>query len=128
MTAAPSGRAPRERRNRGLAEKLGSIVLGFEFVIVFLAALVVGGLGRLSWPLALGLGIGLCVLMLVTAGLLRYRWGIWLGWFCQLVFFAGGFLVGEIFVVAGLFVAMWAYCMIVSGRAQQQPPEGSPAR
>ena len=117
--SARSARAPRSKRNRSLAEKLGSIVLGFEFIVVFLAALVIGGLGRLPWPLALGLGIGLCVLMLVTAGLMRYRWGVWLGWFCQLAFMAGGLLVGEIFIVAGLFVAIWAYCMIVSGRAER---------
>jgi len=112
--AETAGRAP--RRKRSLTESLGSIVLGFEVIIVFLASLVTAGLGRLSWPLALTLGLGLCVLMIVTIGLLKHHWAVWLGWAAQALFMAGGLLVGEIFIVAGLFVAMWAYCMIVGGR------------
>lgn len=125
--SARSARAPRPKRNRSLAEKLGSIVLGFEFVIVFLAGLVLGGLQKLPWPVALSLGIGLSLLMLITAGLMRYPWAVWLGWFCQLAFMAGGLLEPMIFLVAGIFVAMWAYCMVVAGRALDERPPGSAA-
>lgn len=121
MNARPA-RAPRPKRHRGLTEKLGSIVLGFEFVIVFLAGLVLGGLGKLPWPIALTFGIGLSLLMLITAGLMRYRWAVWLGWFCQAVFMAGGLLEPMIFIVAGLFIGMWGYCMVVGARADNAPP------
>jgi hypothetical protein len=120
--SAAEGPAPRMRRRRSITESLGSIVLGFEVIIVFLAALVVGGLGKLPWAVSLPLGIGLCALMLVTAGLLRYDWAVWLGWFCQAAFAAGGLLVGEIFIVAALFIGIWAYCMIVGGRVDRTPP------
>lgn len=124
----PQGRVPRPRRRRSVTESLGSIVLGFEFIIVFLAALVVAGLGRLPWAVSLPVGIGLCVLMLVTVGVLRYPWGVWLGWFCQAVFVAGGFLVGEIFIVAALFVGIWAYCIVVGSRLDRgRPPSGATA-
>ncbi|BDI23158.1 DUF4233 domain-containing protein [Herbiconiux sp. L3-i23] len=127
MSASPE-RVPRPRRRRSVTESLGSIVLGFEVIVVFLAALVVAGLGRLPWVVALPVGIGLCVLMLVTVGVLRYPSGVWLGWFCQAVFMAGGLLVGEIFIVAALFVGIWAYCIIVGGRVDRdRPPSGATA-
>jgi hypothetical protein len=121
---ASGGRA---RRKRSVTESLGSIVLGFEIIIVFLAALVIAGLGRLSWPLSLGLGIGLCLLMIVTIGVLRRPWGVWLGWLSQALFVAGGLIVGEVFFVGALFVGIWTYCMIVGGRLDRQPPVGGVA-
>ncbi|MFD1713966.1 DUF4233 domain-containing protein [Amnibacterium flavum] len=123
MTTA--GRAPRGRRKRSVTESLGSIVLGFEVIIVFLASLAIGGLGRLPWGLALGLGIGLCVLMIIAIGLLRYPVGVWLGWASQALFVAGGLLVGEIFIAGALFAGIWTYCMIVGGRLDGQPPRAS---
>ena len=42
-------RAGRPRRNRTVRESLGSIVLGFEAVIVFLATLVAFGLKAAGW-------------------------------------------------------------------------------
>jgi len=117
---APGGRPPRVRRTRSTTESLGSIVIAFEVVIVFLAALVVFGLGRVPPLVAFGGGGALLLLMIVTVPLLRYPWGVWLGWAAQLIFFAAGFLVAEIFFVAALFIGIWAYCMIVGGRLDRQ--------
>lgn len=44
----------RARRARTMRETLGSIVLGFELIIVFLGALVLFGLKSLPAPVALG--------------------------------------------------------------------------
>ncbi|WP_233255715.1 DUF4233 domain-containing protein [Naasia lichenicola] len=115
-SAAPAGRPGRVRRRRSTTESLGSIVISFEVVIVFLAALVVFGLGRLPAALALGGGGALLLLMIVTVPLLRYPVGVWLGWIAQAVFFAAGFLVSEIFFVAAIFIGIWTYCMVMGGR------------
>lgn len=115
-SAEPEGRPGRVRRRRSTTESLGSIVISFEVVIVFLAALVVFGLGRLPAALAFGGGGALLLLMIVTVPLLRYSVGVWLGWLSQAVFFAAGFLVGEIFFVAAIFIGIWAYCMVMGGR------------
>jgi hypothetical protein len=85
-------------------------------IIVFLATLVTFGLGRLPAPVAFGAGGALLLLMIITVPLLRYPWGRWIGWAAQILFLAGGLLVGEIFFVGAIFVAIWAYCMIVGGR------------
>jgi hypothetical protein len=115
MTAQAAG-APRRRRARGAAESLGAIVLAFESVIVFLGGLVVYGLQALpaSIPAWWGIVAGavLAALMLLTARVLRHRWGIVLGWLLQVVVALGGFLVPALFLVAIIFGGMWAYATI----------------
>ncbi|WP_396656811.1 DUF4233 domain-containing protein [Microbacterium sp.] len=104
------------RRRRGAAESLGSIVLGFESVVVFLAGLVVYGLGALpasipSWS-GIVAGAVLGLLMIVTAGLLRHRWAFWVGWALQLLLGLGAFLVPAILLVFLIFGGLWAYATI----------------
>ena len=110
------GRPARTRRQRSLRETLGSIVLGFELIIVFLGALVVFGLKALPAAVALGGGAAVVVLMIVAIGLLRWPVGIALGWIIQLIVVAAGFLVPAFFVVGAIFTAMWTYCMVAAAR------------
>lgn len=116
--AADKAAAParRPRRERTVREMLGSIVLGFELLVVFLGALVLFGLGSLPAAVALGGGAVVVVLMIVAMGTLQSPVGIVLGWFVQLVVVAAGFLVPAFFIVGAIFTAMWAYCMIAGAR------------
>lgn len=104
------------RRRRGAAESLGAIVLGFESIIVFLAGLVVYGLGALPasipswWGIVAGAVLGL--LMIVTAGLLRHRWAFWVGWALQAALGLGALLVPAILFVFLIFGGLWAYATI----------------
>ncbi|MEF2976606.1 DUF4233 domain-containing protein [Subtercola sp. YIM 133946] len=109
-------RAPRVRRQRSVQESLGSIVLGFELIIVGLAALVVFGLHKLPPLVALGGGAVLCVLLLAVIPLLRYRAGFVIGWVLQAFIFVVGFFIPEVFFVSVPFGAMWAFCMIRGAR------------
>jgi len=110
----------RERRRRSVKETLGSIVLGFEVVIVFLAALLVFGLKALPPVPALAGGAAFIVALVVGLGLLRYPWGQYVGWALQLLLIASGFLVPALFFVGVLFVALWTYCMITGERMDRQ--------
>jgi hypothetical protein len=109
-------RAPRERRRRGAAESLGSVVLAFESVVVFLGGLVVYGLRALPdgiepwWGVVIG--SVLAVIMMLTAGMLRRRWAIVLGWILQVILGLGGFLVPSLLLVALIFGVMWGYATI----------------
>jgi len=103
-------------RARSAQQSLGQIVLGFEFVVVFLGALVAFGLKAVPPAIALGGGGALVVIMLATVGLLRYRWGFALGWALQVIVIASGFLVGMMFIVGAIFTGMWAYAMIAGER------------
>jgi len=123
-TAGTPQRAPRVRRQRGAAESLASVVLGFESIIVFLGGLALYGLGAVPAGLAPWWGIVagsvLAVLMLATVGVLRYPWGIGLGWFWQLVIVLGGFLEPALAVVGLVFGAMYAYATIKGGSLDRQ--------
>lgn len=108
---------------RSLRRTLASMVLGFEILIVFLAALVIWGLAPTengTWGLppwvALVAGGALIVLLVLTIGLLRYRWGYVVGWVLQVLIIAAGFLNPAMFFVGALFGGMWWYCMIVGAR------------
>lgn len=108
--------APRPRRTRGAAESLGSIVLAFESMIVFLGGLAVFGLKALPEPIPQWWGIVggtvLAVVMVLTGRVLRYRWGIVLGWVLQGIVALGGFLVPALSLVAVIFGGMWGYATI----------------
>lgn len=112
-------RPARPRRRRGAAESLGSVVLGFESIIVFLGGLAVYGLSALPdgvpdwWGVVAG--SVLAVAMMMLAGLLRHRWAIAAGWAFQLLLALGTFLVPALGVVALVFGAMYAYATIKGG-------------
>lgn len=107
---------PRMRRPRGAAESLGSIVLAFEAIIVFLGGLVIYGLKALpeSIPAWWGIVAGtvLAVVMVLLGRFLRHRWAIVVGWMLQGVVALGAFLVPALGLVAVIFGGMWAYATI----------------
>ncbi len=113
---AQTADAPRPRRARGAAESLGSIVLAFESVIVFLGGLAIFGLKALPEPIppwwGIVAGTVVAVAMVLTARVLRYRWGIILGWVLQVIVALGGFFVPALFFIALVFGGMWAYATI----------------
>lgn len=121
---ASSPRAPRVRRRRGAQESLASVVLGFESIIVFLGGLVLYGLGAVPGGLEPWWGIVagsvLAVAMIATVGVLRYPWGVALGWLWQLLIVLGGFLEPALVVVGLVFGAMYAYATIKGGSLDRQ--------
>jgi hypothetical protein len=113
---SPPGREPARSVKRSLA----SIVLGFEVIVVFLAALVFFGLKALPAALALGGGAILCLAMLATIALLRFRWAYVAGWIIQAIVVASGILNPVMFFVGAMFAAMWTYCIISGTRIDRQ--------
>ena len=113
----PAARAPRPR---SVKRSLASIVLGFETIVVALAALVVFGLDRLPPAVALGGGAALCLAMVALIGLLRFSWAYPIGWALQGLIVLTGFLNPAMFFVGAMFAAMWAYCMISGNRIDHQ--------
>jgi hypothetical protein len=133
--AAPDAAGePTSRPDRSLRRSLASIVLTFELIIIFLAALVIWGLSREdggpfglpTWvPLAAG-GV-LILLTLVTIALLRFEWAYVLGWALQVLILAAGLLNPAMYLVGAIFGGMWAYCMIVGARIDRaRPAEAAP--
>ncbi|SMG47265.1 DUF4233 domain-containing protein [Agreia pratensis] len=110
----------RPTRPASVRRSLGSIVLGFESIVMFLAALVAFGLKALPALPALGGGAVLCVALVAGAGLLRFRWGYAFGWVLQAAIIASAFLVPVMWIVGILFVGLWTYCMVVGARIDRE--------
>jgi hypothetical protein len=100
------------RRTRSVTETLLSIVLVLEAFVVFFVALTAFGLKALE-PLPAFLGGALFIVALIVVGrVVRYRWGVWLGWVLQAALVATGILLPAMFVVGAGFVAIWVYCFV----------------
>ena len=100
------------RRQRSTSESLLSIVLGLEAVLMFFVTLTAFGLKALPAVAAFVGGGALLLLLVLTAGLLRYRWGVWLGWLLQAVLIATGILLPIMFLIGAGFAGLWVYCFI----------------
>lgn len=100
------------KRQRSTTESLLSIVLGLEAVLMFFVTLTAFGLKAVEPVVAFAGGGGLLIALVLTAGLLRFPWGVWLGWVMQAVLIATGILLPIMFVVATGFVAIWVYCFV----------------
>jgi hypothetical protein len=118
VTAQPTpGRA---RRERSATESLLSIVLLLEAVLVFFIALTAFGLRVLPAGAAFGGGAALLVSLLVIGRLVRYRWGVWLGWLAQAVLLATGLLLPLMWFIGAVFAALWTYCAITGRRLDRR--------
>ena len=123
----------RPRRSRSVTESLLSIVLLLEAFVIFFASLTIFGLKTLepglpAWA-ALPAGGVFILLLLATTAVLRYPWGVAIGWVLQVALVALGILVPLMYVVGGGFALLWIYCFtrgrrIDRGRANT---EGAPS-
>lgn len=112
-------RARRPRRQRSLTESLLSIVLGLEAILVFFIALTVFGLHALPPVEAFGGGAVLALLLALGTRVVRYPWGVWVGWVLQALLVATGVVLPVLYIAAAFFLALWIFCFI---RARQLDP------
>ncbi|HEU5006949.1 MAG TPA: DUF4233 domain-containing protein [Jatrophihabitantaceae bacterium] len=97
------------RANKATRGALAGI-LGLEAVVTLLVPRAIAfttGLG-LTRTLIL---VGLAVLMIVAAGLVRRPFGIGVGTVLQLLFVLTGILLPAMFVVGAIFAAIWGYLL-----------------
>jgi uncharacterized protein DUF4233 len=106
--AEPTAEQYQERARRADKASRGALagVLGLEAVVVLLIPRTIAyttGLG----PVRTGICIGLAVVLIIAAGLMRRPWGIGLGTVLQVAFLATGALIVTMFLVAALFIGVW---------------------
>ena len=102
----PEQYAERARRADKASRGALAAVLGFEALVTLLIPRTIAfttGLG----PVRTGICIGLAVVLVVGAALVRRPWGIALGSALQVPFIATGALIATMFLVAALFIAVW---------------------
>lgn len=93
-------------------------MLTLEAVVLALSVPVMISVENVDTGRAVGLGIGLAVVCVLTAGLLRRPWAFALGHAVQAGAIGLGFLVPIMFTVGTMFSVLWATAFLVGGRIE----------
>jgi hypothetical protein len=99
---------------------IAASILVLEAFVLFFAAIVAKDLSELSPATALAGGGVLSLLCLVTAGLVRRRAGIALGWVLQVIMIATGLIVPMMYLVGVIFTALWAFGLYSGARVERE--------
>jgi hypothetical protein len=94
--------------------------LSLEAITLGLTTPVLITIADVDVPVALTIGLGLAVLCLVTAGLLRHEWAYGLGWLIQVAAVALGFVVGVMFFLGGVFALLWATAYLLGRKIERE--------
>jgi hypothetical protein len=127
-------RVSKPRRKRSVTESLLSVVLVLEAFVLFFASLTLFGLKVFepvfpAW-VALPAGAVAILVFLATTAVLRFGWGIAIGWVLQAGLIALGILTPFMYVVGGGFALLWIYCFIRGRRIERgrvTSTEGAPS-
>jgi hypothetical protein len=95
-----------------------SAMLTLEAIVLVLAIPVMISVEGVDKPLAIGLGVGLAVLCILTAGFLRKPWAYVLGHAIQVGAIALGFLVSIMFFIGAMFAALWLGAFFLGRRIE----------
>ncbi len=102
---------------------LAAATVSLEAFVVFFAGLVAKDLSALSTGAALGIFGGLAVACLLTAGVLRRRWGYGFGWLVQAAAVATGLWVPVMFFLGALFAILWFVALRQGARIERERAE-----
>jgi hypothetical protein len=93
-------------------------MLSLEAVVLALSVPVMISVEGVDTGLAVGAGIGLAVLFVLTAGLLSRPWAYVLGHALQVAAICLGFLVPAMFFVGAMFAVLWATAYLVGRKIE----------
>ena len=120
--AEPTPEQLAERARRADRATKGALagVLGLEALVVLLIPRTIAfttGLG----PVRTGICIGVAVVLVLAAGLVRRPWGIAVGSALQVVVIGTGVLIATMFLVGALFIAVWARLLMLRHEIAGRP-------
>ncbi|MGW4475792.1 DUF4233 domain-containing protein [Nonomuraea sp. NPDC004354] len=98
--------------------RLGASVLGMQAIVVALITPVAIKIQQIPVAVAVTVGIGLAVLCVVAAGLLKRPVGYVIGSLVQVLAIATGFLVPMMFFLGAIFAALWITAIFVARRVE----------
>ncbi|MFI5693552.1 DUF4233 domain-containing protein [Kribbella sp. NPDC051586] len=98
---------------------LASIVLGFESIVLALVTPVMISVADVRPAVAVPVCLGLAVLAIISAGLLRFRAGYVLGSVVQVGAVGLGFVVPVMFVLGAAFAGFWVAAIVLGRRIEE---------
>jgi hypothetical protein len=105
---------------------LASIVLGFEALVLALVTPVMISVAHVSAGTAVPVCLGLALLAIVAAGLLRNQVGYALGWVVQVGAVGLGFVVPVMFVLGLAFAGFWVMAIVLGRRIEEVKRAANP--
>ena len=102
---------------------MAAAVLSLEAIVLGLTTPVMISVSDVSTPVALGVGLGLAVVCLLLAGMLRAEWAYTAGWVVQLAAIALGFVVPAMFALGVIFAACWAGADLLGRKIERERAE-----
>jgi uncharacterized membrane protein len=105
-------RSPR----RGMA----AAVLSLEAVTLGLTTPVMITIADVDTSLALSVGLGLAVVCLLLAGMLRAEWAYLAGYGVQVAAVALGFVVPVMFVLGAIFATLWTAADLLGRKIERE--------
>lgn len=119
-TQADAARSPR----RGMC----AAVLSLEAITIALTVPVLISLGGVPVGRAVAVGLGLAVVCLLLAGLLRSEAAYLAGWLVQVAAIALGFLVPMMFFLGALFALLWGSAYLLGRKIERERAAAYAAR
>jgi hypothetical protein len=95
-------------------------VLSLEAITLGLTTPVMIKVSGVDTPIALAVGLGLAVLCLLIAGMLRSEWAYALGWLVQLGAIGLGFVISLMFFLGTVFALLWATADLLGRKIERE--------
>jgi len=111
---------PSSERERSPRRGMCAAVLSLEAVTLGLTTPVLISVADVDTPVALVIGLGLAVLCLLTAGMLRSEWAYGLGWLVQVGAIGLGFVIGLMFFLGAVFALLWATAYLLGRKIERE--------
>jgi len=108
----PEGRSPR----RGMC----AAILCLEAIALGLTTPVMVTIADVDLGTALTIGLGLTVVCLLLAGMLRSEWAYSAGWLVQVAAIGLGFVVPLMFFLGALFALLWGTAYFLGRKIERE--------
>lgn len=108
------------RKITGAKRGMCAAILTLEAIALGLTTPVMITVADVSPALAVPIGLGLCVLCFLLAGMLRKPWAYVAGHVVQVAAVGLGFVVPMMFVVGGLFALLWFTAYWLGGKIERE--------
>ena len=118
--AAEPGEHPAGNTERSPRRGMCAAVLSLEAITLGLTVPVLITVADVATPTALTVGLGLAVVCLLLAGMLRREWAYRLGYAVQVAAIGLGFVIPMMFVLGVVFAALWAAADLLGRKIERE--------
>lgn len=109
-----------DERTRSPRRGMCAAVLGLEAVVLGLTTPIMVVIAGVGLATALVVGLGLALACVLVAGMLRREAAYLAGWAIQVAAVALGLVVPLMFLLGGLFAALWATADLLGQRIERE--------